>query len=105
MDTRDPSTALDPASEAVLQAQREMLTRLVAELLASQRAALTALQSEMERTNEELSHRRPAHPCPGSDHPGEGRPAVRADQPRQRGPGAARKLVRRARQRGVPAGR
>jgi hypothetical protein len=57
MDTRDLSTALDPASEAVLQAQREMLTRLVAELLASQRAALTALQSEMERTNEELSHR------------------------------------------------
>jgi hypothetical protein len=57
MDTHDLPTTIDPASEALLRAQREMLARLGADLLDSQRAALSALQSEMERANEDLSHR------------------------------------------------
>lgn len=57
MDTRDLPTTLDPASDAVLQVQREMLTRLGAELLASQRVALTALQEDMDGTTRDVNER------------------------------------------------
>ncbi len=57
MNTDDLPTAFDPGSEAVLRVQREMLARLGADLLDSQRAAHRALQSEMERANEDLSRR------------------------------------------------
>jgi hypothetical protein len=57
MNTDDLPTALHPGSEAVLRVQREMLARLGADLLESQRAAHRALQSEMERANEDLSRR------------------------------------------------
>jgi hypothetical protein len=57
MNTSDSPTVLDPTSEAVLRVHREMLARLGADLLDSQRAALSALQSEMERTNEDLGRR------------------------------------------------
>ena len=57
MNPRDFSGALDPASEAILRVQRELLLKLGSELLASQRAALAAVQSEMEGTSREITGR------------------------------------------------
>jgi hypothetical protein len=57
MNPRDFSGALDPASEAILRVQRELLLKLGSELLASQRAALAAVQSEMEETSREITGR------------------------------------------------
>lgn len=55
MDKREMS--LDPASEAILRVQRELLMKLGSELLASQRAALATLQAEMDQTSRDLSER------------------------------------------------
>jgi hypothetical protein len=57
MNTRDMANGLDPASEAILRAQREMLLRLGSELLSSQRAALASVQAEMDETSRDLAQR------------------------------------------------
>lgn len=57
MDTRDMANSVDPASEAILQAQREMLLRLGAELQVRQRAAVATVQAEMDKTTQELRER------------------------------------------------
>jgi hypothetical protein len=51
MNARDVSNSLDPASEAILNVQRELLLKLGSELLAAQRAALASVQVEMDRTS------------------------------------------------------
>lgn len=55
MATRDMSDSPDSASEAILRVQREVLLKLGAELLASQRAALSGVQAEMDQASCELS--------------------------------------------------
>jgi hypothetical protein len=57
MDTLDTSNLRGSASEAILQVQREVLLKLGAELLDSQRVAIAGVQAEMERTSQELSER------------------------------------------------
>jgi hypothetical protein len=57
MNTRDLTIELDPSSEAILRVQREVLLRLGSELLASQRAALASVQSEMDETSREIAAR------------------------------------------------
>lgn len=57
MNTRDLANDLDPASEAILRVQREILLRVGSELLASQRAAMAGVQSEMDETSRELRER------------------------------------------------
>jgi hypothetical protein len=53
----DTSNPLEPAANAITRVQREILLRLGTELLSSQRAALAAVQAEMDETTRELSER------------------------------------------------
>ena len=57
MELRAASKELDPASEAVLHVQREMLLRLGAALLASQRSAVASVEAEIDHTVADVSRR------------------------------------------------
>jgi hypothetical protein len=57
MDRRHLANSVDPASESILRAQSEVLFKLGAELHSSQRAAIAAVQAEMDKTTQELRER------------------------------------------------